>query len=118
MRMRLAAFLLVTALASAGMAQQLTVSAAVSLREALTDVAKLDAPQVTHLQFNFGATGHLLAQIRQGAPVDVFIAASDDQMDQAASEKLILPSSRTVIATNALVLIVPADSKLKLEGFE
>ena len=39
-------------------------------------------------------------------------------MDQAAETKLIDPASRRVIATNALVLIAPADSRIKLTGFD
>jgi molybdate transport system substrate-binding protein len=99
-------------------AQDLTISAAVSLKEAIGDIAvSYRTSSGGRLQLNFAATGLLLAQIREGAPVDVFIAASEAQMDQAAAQKLIDPASRRVIAINSLVLIVPADSKLPLQGF-
>src|SRR5437588_12694533 len=95
--------LITTALAPMGKAQDLTISAAVSLKEAMTDVASGYRPvSGGGLQFNFAATGVLLAQIREGAPVDVFIAASDQQMDQAVTQKLVDPASRRVIAANAL----------------
>jgi molybdate transport system substrate-binding protein len=99
-------------------ADELTVSAAISLRESLTSIA--NAYQRDHpdkIGLNFGATGQLLAQIREGAPIDVFIAASEEQMDQAESMKLIEPATRRVIAGNTLVLIVPANSSLALTSF-
>ena len=115
--------LILLLLATCVQAQALTVSAAISLKEAMSDIAAIynaaaDAEGGQKVQMNFGATGHLLAQIRQGAPVDVFVAASDVQMDQAAAMKLIDPATRRMIATNALVLIVPADSKVTLTGFD
>jgi molybdate transport system substrate-binding protein len=100
--------LALAALQTAAAGDAPTVSAAVSLREVLTEstgaarTATGDSPQ-----FNFGATGHLLAQIRDGAPVDVFVAASDEQMDQAEAQNLVDRSTRTVVAGNELVLIVP-----------
>jgi molybdate transport system substrate-binding protein len=98
------------ALAPAG--EAVVISAAVSLKETLTAAAPLCEKQIGDSpQFNFAATGHLLAQIREGAPVDVFIAASDEQMDQAEAQKLIDPATRVVVAGNEMVLIVPADSK-------
>jgi len=119
MRHRFCTLLILLLAATSAQAQVLTVSAAVSLKEAMTDINDSYKPDGGQkIEFNFGATGHLLAQIREGAPVDVFIAASDAQMDQAAGMKLIDPASRKTIAGNALVLIVPADSKLALTGFE
>src|SRR5688500_16995585 len=54
-------------------AGDITVSAAVSLKEALTEVAKAYEKQTgARVNLNFGATGHLLAQVRDGAPVDGF----------------------------------------------
>ena len=98
-----------TALARGG---EITVSAAVSLKEALTDLAsayeKQGGGKVHH---NFGATGHLLAQIRDGAPVDGFVSAAESHMDQAVKGKLVDADSRTAIAGNTLVLIVPSDAK-------
>jgi molybdate transport system substrate-binding protein len=99
-------------------AQSVTVSAAVSLKESLTEVAqRWKADGGADVKLNFGATGQLLAQIREGAPVDVFIAAADEQMDQAITMKLVDAGTRTTIAGNALVLIVPADSSLALKSF-
>ena len=99
-------------------AETVTVSAAVSLKESLASIA--DAYQRSagdKIELNFGATGQLLAQIREGAPIDLFIAASEEQMDQAESMRLIDPATRRVIAGNTLVLIVPANSSLNLASF-
>lgn len=54
--------------------------------------------------FNFAASGPLLKQIEQGAPVDVS-SADQETMDKAAS--FIVPSSRVNFVGNVLVLIVP-----------
>ncbi len=119
MKHRFFTILVLLLLATSAPAQVLTISAAVSLKEAMTDISEAYKPAAgLKIDLNFGATGHLLAQIREGAPVDVFVAASEAQMDQAANMKLIDPASRKIIATNALILIVPADSKLGLTGFE
>ena len=61
-------------------AASITVSAAVSLKESLTDATDRYAKQAGEkVELNFGASGHLLAQIREGAPVDVFIASASIQ---------------------------------------
>jgi molybdate transport system substrate-binding protein len=100
-------------------AESITVSAAVSLKEVLTDVADAYASDgKAKPELNFGATGQLLAQIREGAPVDLFIAASQQRMAQATSQGLVDRASARVIAENRLVLIVPADSKLKIDSFK
>src|SRR5439155_6452529 len=94
------------------------ISAAVSLKEALSDVAALYERQTgERIDLNFGASGQLLAQIREGAPVDVLINASDDQMDQAERQKGFDPATRRVLAGNSLVLIVPGDANFSLRAF-
>jgi molybdate transport system substrate-binding protein len=100
---------------------EITVSAAVSLKEALSDIAGAYVKQGGgKVHFNFGATGHLLAQIRLGAPVDGFVSAAESHMDQAVTDRLVDASSRTVIAGNALVLIVPTDARaaVGVDSFE
>jgi len=90
----------------------LTVSAAVSLREVVTELDSLYAaehPDVA-VRANFGASGALRQQIEQGAPVDVFISASDTHMDALQRAGLVDPRTRRVLAGNELVLVVPASS--------
>ena len=111
-------FCLSVATGVAARAEIITVSAAVSLKEPLSNIAgAYQRDHAVNVDLNFGATGHLLAQMREGAPVDVFIAASDEQMDQAEAQKLVDPSTRRVIAGNRLVLIVPAASSIELNSF-
>ena len=84
---------------------QLVVSAASSLKQALTDCAK-DFPDAT-LRFQFAGSDELAAQIRQDVPVDVFAAANTKLPEALAQEgKLEQP---VTFATNQLVLAVPAD---------
>jgi molybdate transport system substrate-binding protein len=90
-------------------ANELTVSAAVSLKDAFREIAELyEARTGTKIHFNYGASGALQKQIESGAPADVFASAGAKQMDELASKGLIVPDSRTDFAGNSLVLIVPA----------
>ena len=98
------------ALPLAASAQQITVSAAASLTDAFKELGpKFEAgkPGAT-VRFNFAASGALLQQIVQGAPVDVFASADQATMNRAADQKLIDAASRRNFVTNSLVLIEPA----------
>ena len=95
------------------------VSAAISLKQALAEVAKAYKQEGgDDVEFNFAASGQLAAQIRNGAPVDVFISAADSQLQDLAERKLLVEGSRRVIAGNRLVLIVPPDAKAPVQSFE
>ena len=89
----------------------LTISAAVSLSDALNEIQALYAqahPQ-TKITFNFGGSGTLELQIERGAPVDIFISAASEEMDSLSAKNLVLPDTRTILSSNRVVLIVPAD---------
>ncbi len=97
--------------APAAHAVDLTVSAAVSLRDAFVDIGREfeRANPQQKILFNFGASGQLLQQISRGAPVDVFAAADQDTMDRAEQQNLIDRRTRVNFTRNRLVLVVPAD---------
>src|ERR1700720_2668697 len=93
-------------------AGDLTVSAAISLRDALDEISHLysaDHPAVT-VHFNLGGSGTLQRQIEQGPPVDIFISASPKEMDSLQSQGLLVPDTRRDLVKNSVVLIVPVDS--------
>lgn len=52
------------------------------------------------------ASGVLVLQIEQGSPVDLFVSASPDEVDRLEGDHLLVPGSRTAIATNRLVVVV------------
>jgi molybdate transport system substrate-binding protein len=87
-----------------------TVSAGSSLTQALREIAPLfeAAHPGSKLQLNFGASGALLAQAARGAPVDVLVSADSDTMDQAQARGLVRAAQRRDVATNVLVVVVPA----------
>lgn len=91
-------------------AATLTVSAAASLTDAFKEIVPLfeQAHPGTQVRLNVGASGALLQQIEQGAPVDVFASADQATMDRAAQAGRIDPASRRDFAANALVLVEPA----------
>jgi len=93
-------------------AEALTVSAASSLTEAFTVLAKeFTSASGIEIQLNFASSNNLLRQMQSGAPVDVFASADQATMDRAADAKLIRPESRRNMAKNTLVLISPAQSR-------
>ena len=88
----------------------ITVSAAVSLTDALAAVAKIYTPAFGGpVRFNFGASNVLARQIVNGAPVDLFISADDRQMDVVARAGLLQDGSRIDLLTNQLAVVVPGD---------
>ncbi len=107
----LAALAFAFATCSAG-AAEITVCAATSLTNAFKEIgAAFEAAQrATKVSFSFAASGALLQQIAQGAPVDVFASADAETMDDAERRRLLRPGSRADFAANALVVVVPSDA--------
>ena len=110
----------VAALLAAGqgvpLTKPITVSAAVSLTDALTAVAEAYARTGATVRFNFAASNVLARQIVNGAPVDVFISADEAQMDVVAAAGMLAAGTRVDLLRNQLAVAVPNDRPRKLTG--
>jgi molybdate transport system substrate-binding protein len=94
-------------------AQDLTVFAAASLKEALDEVGQEFQRVNGHRSaIAYAASSALAKQIENGAPADVFISADLDWMDYLAKRQMINIATRTNLLRNRLVLIAPSDSRL------
>jgi molybdate transport system substrate-binding protein len=112
----LLAVAIVLASGSGAAAQELTLSVAISMKEATEELGRgfmQSRPGVT-LRYNFGSSGELQKQIEAGAPVDVFVSAAQRQMDELRQKGMIVPETRRVFARNVLTVVKPIDSKLDL----
>ena len=98
----------------------LTVSAAISLKDALDEAKQtyIAANPTVAIAVNYGASGTLQLQIEQGAPVDVFLSAAPKQMDALETKGLLLEGTRKNLLRNEVVLIVPKDSTLGISSFQ
>ena len=114
-----AAFLcLVTSIAFAGSTKDITVSAAISLKNAFEEIGRVYEGQYgIKCIFNFGGSGDLAKQIAGGAPADVFASAAQKDMDDIEKQGLIVTGTRADFAANSIVLIVPAGTKTSLKSF-
>lgn len=113
-------FILITlALTFPARAQEITVSAAISLKDAFTELGKGFEVRVkgARVQFNFGASGDLVRQIVAGAPVDVFASAGQKEMDELEQKGFTSPGTRVNFAGNTVVLAVPLGSTSRLKAF-
>ena len=92
----------------------LTVSAAASLKDSLTEITQLysQANARTSIRNNFASSGALQQQIENGAPVDVFFAAASKQIDALEKKNLILANTRRNLLSNRLVLIMPTSANV------
>lgn len=98
---------------------ELVISAAASLTDALTEMERAFSeihPEI-RLVFNFGGSGKLKQQIEQGAPVDVFLSASQEDMRALQQQQLILEESLVNLASNSLVLIAHQQSDVPISSF-
>ena len=90
-------------------ANELFVSAAASLNDALKEIdARFEKQTGTKIVLNLGASSMLARQIEEGAPADVFISADEAQMDRL--HKQIAPETRKDLLTNKLVVVIRSDS--------
>jgi molybdate transport system substrate-binding protein len=91
---------------------EITVSAAISLKDSLDEIGGLyeKAHPGAKISFNYGGSGTLQRQIEQGAPVDIFFAAAEKQMDGLQAKGLVDGGTRRDIVRNQLVLIAPASN--------
>ncbi len=96
----------------------LTVSCAMGLSVVAQDLgdAFVQKHPGTPLRFNFAASGKLAAQLRLGAPVDLFLSASLPLMDDLERRGVVVRGSRVDFATNTVVLIAPRGSPLTSVG--
>ena len=97
----------------------MTISAAISLKNAFEDIGKIFRernPEIK-LLFNFGGSGDLARQIEAGAPVDVFASAAQKDMDDIDRKGLVAGNSRRDFTGNVLVLVQPAGSNIPVRSF-
>ena len=107
--LRLFAALAALLAASLATAADLTVFAAASLSDALKQISPVYAKTSGDtLRFNFGASGALARQIREGAPADVIVSADELRVDQLENGGLLLAGTRRTLLANTLVLVVSA----------
>ena len=99
---------------------ELTISAAVSLQNALNEIKAAFEKENPHIKiiYNFGASGALQQQISQGAPVDLFFSAAEDKFDQLVQEGLIDKTMGTDLVGNEIVLVVPKEVDKGINGFK
>ena len=115
---------------SAAEGVELTVFAAASMEETLTEIGDMYMAEnegVT-VGFNFDSSGTLKTQIQEGAVCDVFISAGQTQMDQlditadasVNTEGLdfVLEGSRFDLLENKVALVVPEGNPAGIESFE
>jgi len=107
-------------LSSAESANEITISAAISLKNAFEEIGKIfeEKHPWAKIRFNFGASGDLARQIEGGAPVDVFASAAQKDMDDNDHKGLVMPGTRMNFAGNSLVLVKSSTSQIRMESFE
>ena len=90
-------------------AADVTVFAASSLKTALDQIVADWQTETGHsAAVSYAGTAQLAQQIIEGAPADLFIAASEDWMDEVDGQGMLAPGTRQDLISNRLVLVAPA----------
>jgi len=122
-----AAVLLLLSLCSGPLlAGQVSVAVAANFTDATRQIVPLFEQATGHrVKVSFGSTGKLYAQIRNGAPFEVFLAADTRRPEKTEQAGLAVPGSRFVYARGRLALWSPraglfsdGEAFLKTGGFK
>lgn len=108
---------------------QISVFAAASMTETLTEIEKLYEEQNKNIDiiYTFDSSGTLLTQIQEGAKADLFISAAQKQINALDKEKAEKPdelkvfidsATRTDLLENVVVLAVPSDNPKNISSFD
>ncbi|MFI5198585.1 MAG: molybdate ABC transporter substrate-binding protein [Thermoanaerobaculia bacterium] len=96
---------------------EVNVFAAASLTDALREIQTgYEKGSSDRVVANLGASSTLARQIREGAPADLFLSADEAQMDGLEKSGLVEAGTRRSTLSNTLVIVVPADSQLKISS--
>ncbi len=95
---------------------RVTVFAAASLSNAITDIGVMfsNTGKGTVVS-SFASSSTLAKQIENGAPANLFISADEDWMNYLDERRMIVRDSRLNLLSNKLVVVSPLDSNLKVE---
>jgi molybdate transport system substrate-binding protein len=108
--------LALVAIAPAVVADNVTVFAAASLKEAMDEQARqFEAGTGNKVLISYAGSNSLAKQIEAGAPADVFVSADLDWMDYTDQRRLLRADTRFNLLRNTLVLIAPASSNTALK---
>jgi molybdate transport system substrate-binding protein len=90
--------------------------AAMTLQNVIDDVAGAYEQQTgATVAFSYGPSPALVKQIENGAPVDIFISADSDWMDEAEAKGLIRAGTRINLMSSQLVLIAPRERAMPVK---
>src|SRR5437588_9301388 len=85
--------------------QEITVAAAADLQPIMQELAtRFESQTHTKLKLSFGSSGNFFAQIKNGAPYDLFFSADVAYPQKLADEGLTQPGSLYEYATGKIVL--------------
>ena len=86
-------------------AAEIQVAVAANFAEPVRAIAQVLHKTTGHtLKITLGSTGRLYAQIRNGAPFDVFLSADNERPEMLEKDGLAQPGTRFTYATGQLVL--------------
>jgi molybdate transport system substrate-binding protein len=92
-----------------------TVYAAISLKDALDQLAKrFETDTGSKVTVSYAGSPMLARQIEKGAPADLFISADMDWMNYLERRNAIRAGSRVNLLANRLALVAPAESEIAL----
>ncbi|WP_107850510.1 molybdate ABC transporter substrate-binding protein [Oceanimonas marisflavi] len=92
-------------------ADEIRVAVAANFLDVITTLGEQFEQQTGHrVLISSGSTGKLYAQIKNGAPFDVFLSADDARPALLEQEKAIVPGSRFTYALGTLVLWSPDET--------
>jgi len=105
---------------SAESVNEITISAAISLKNAFEEIGKIfeEKHPWAKIRFNYGASGDLARQIEGGAPVDAFASAAQKDMDEIDQKGFITSGTRMNFAGNTMALVKSGMSRIRMESFE
>jgi molybdate transport system substrate-binding protein len=100
--------------------KEILVASAASLQPVMNELKEIYEArnQNNRISFTFAGSGTLEQQIKEGAPMDLFLSASVKQMDSLEEGDYLLPNTYINLLENEIVLIKGKRSTLELSGFE
>lgn len=122
MTARLLAVALAAVLVQPVAAEEVTVFAAASLKNALDAVAAdWQAATGNTVTISYAGSNALAKQIIEGAPADIYVSAAENWMDEVEKAGLVVPGTRKDLLGNTLVLVAAGKDAKPVEiapGFD